>query len=100
MKIFKQIGLAYRAKKITLGTDKIIELGKKGKLNLIIISDQASYNTQKLIQDKLETTNIPMIIVNDEKQQLAQSIGKKNVKVLAIQDKGFAKTMLKTTKGE
>ena len=100
-KIFKQIGFAYRAQSVVLGTDKIIQLSKKGKINLVIMSIKTSNNTQKLIQDKLSDTAIPIVIVDDyDNEELSKSLGKENVKVVAIKDKGFSNNILKTIRGE
>ena len=100
-KIFKQIGLAYRAQSVVLGTDKIIHLSKKGKINLVIISIRTSSNTRKLIQDKLSNTEIPIVIVDDyDNEELSKSLGRENVKVIAIKDEGFSNNILKTIRGE
>ncbi len=95
-KIFNQIGLAYRAKKVVLGTDNIIEAMKRNQVSLIILGTSASIGTQKLIQDKARTNNVDvMMVLENEEKNLSKSLGKKNVKVLAIKDKGFKKMMIK-----
>ncbi len=95
-KIFNQIGLAYRAKKVVLGTDNIIEAMKRNQVSLIILGTSASIGTQKLIQDKANTNNVDVLmILETEEKNLSKSLGKKNVKVLAIKDKGFKKMMIK-----
>lgn len=95
-KIYNQIGLAYSAKKIVLGTDNIIEAMRKNRVQLIVIGSSASIGTQKLIQDKAKTYNVDvMMLVETEAKNLSKALGSKKVKVLAVTDKGFKNMMIK-----
>ncbi len=95
-KIYNQIGLAYSAKKVVLGTDNIIDAMRRGRAKLVIIGSSASIGTQKMIQDKAKTNGIDvMMLVESEDKNLSKALGNKKVKVLAITDNGFKKMMIK-----
>ena len=46
-KFLNALGLAYRARKISIGIDVICNNIKNGKTKLVIISNEASNNTKK-----------------------------------------------------
>ncbi len=95
-KIYNQIGLAYSAKKVVLGTDNIVDAMRKNRAKLVIIGSSASIGTQKLIQDKAKTNNVDvMMLVETEEKNLSKALGSKKVKVLAVTDNGFKKMMIK-----
>ncbi len=98
-KILNNIGLAYKAKKIVLGTDNIIEKMKCKKVSLVIMSASSSFNTQKLIQDKAKTFGVDILLLVVDDNDISQAIGKNNVKILGINDVGFRKMILKSIEG-
>jgi ribosomal protein L7Ae-like RNA K-turn-binding protein len=55
------IGLARRAKKVTVGTDMTITALRNGKLSLIIMATDASHTTKKKVYDKAKTYNVEVI---------------------------------------
>lgn len=98
-KTANNIGLAHAAKKVVFGTDNIVFGMRNRKMYLVIVSSEASFNTQKLIQDKANTNNVDVIFINEiNDQTLSKALGKGNVKVIGISDVGFAKMILKTIK--
>lgn len=98
-KIANNLGLALRAKKLVFGVDKIIELMRNGKIELVIITTTASFNTQKLIQDKAKTYKVDVLILNEiDDITLSSSLGKTNIKVVGIKDLGFKKLILNNIK--
>jgi ribosomal protein L7Ae-like RNA K-turn-binding protein len=98
-KILNNIGLAYKAKKIVLGTDNIVEKMKNKKVKLVIVSASSSYNTQKLIQDKAVTYGADVLLLVLDDEDISQAIGKNNVKILGISDVGFKKMILRSIEG-
>lgn len=95
-KIYNQVGLAYAAKKIVLGTDNIIENMRHKKIKLIVLGSTASIGTQKLIQDKANTYGVDVLLVMEQKDKnISKSLGKNSIKVVGIKDAGFAKMMRK-----
>ncbi len=89
-KIYNNIALAYKARKVILGADEIVNQMKKEKI-LVFISATSSINSFKLIQNKAKTYNVEVIILNDIEGNLSRIFKGKKVKILAIKDKGFIK---------
>ncbi len=89
-KIYNNIALAYKARKVILGADEIVNQMKKEKI-LVFISSTASINSFKLIQNKAKSYNVEVIILNDIEGNLSKIFKGKKVKILAIKDKGFIK---------
>ena len=50
--MINNLGLAYKAKKIAIGTDLSIEKMRQKKAVIILLASDASENTQKKIRDK------------------------------------------------
>ena len=68
---------------------------------MVLISSTASFNTQKLIQDKAKTYGINVVLLNEfDNQSISNAIGKDNIKVIGIKDKGFSRMIIKNVKGE
>ncbi len=89
-KIYNNIALANKARKVILGSDEIVNQMKNNNL-LVFISSTASINSFKLIQNKANTYDAEVIILNDIEENLNKIFGGKKVKILAIKDKGFIK---------
>ncbi len=100
-KILKQIGLCYTAKKTVLGIDNIVTSMRTKKIGLVIMSGSCSFNTQKLVQDKAKTYNTRVIIIDEfDGNTISNAIGKENVKVIGVKDKGFKRMIIHSIKGE
>ncbi len=98
-KLANQIGLINRTGNVVLGTDNIIALMKKKKIKLVLLSSKASFNTQKLIQDKATTYNVDVLGVNVFNElDFSKSLGKNNVVVIGIKGNDFKKMILKSIK--
>jgi len=89
----KTIGLAYRAKKIVLGTDQTIDHLRKHKICLVVLAHDASLLTKKKINDKAKfyKTNV---IQDLSALELSSALGKKDVKVIGIKDEGFCRLLM------
>ena len=55
------IGLAYRARKVTIGTENTIKFLRAGKMKCIILALDASELTKKKVYDKAKTYHSPVI---------------------------------------
>ncbi len=91
-KVYSLIGLAYKANKVLYGV-KAMDAIKKRKCYLVVLSDDASDNTKKKVNDKCAYYQIP-VKSNVSKEQLSKSIGKDNIVMVAICEEGFAKSIL------
>ncbi|MCD4826890.1 MAG: ribosomal L7Ae/L30e/S12e/Gadd45 family protein [Acholeplasmataceae bacterium] len=89
----KTIGLAYRARKITIGTEMTIEKLRKKELYAIILASDASKLTQKKVRDKAKTYETPVLDTLDS-LTLSNAIGKTDIKVIGITDKGFSQLLI------
>ena len=83
------LGLAYAASKVVLGTDEVVKALQKKMIYLVLLATDASENTTKKIKDKTNTYQIELIHKYTS-LEISSAIGKKNIKVIAIKDKGFS----------
>ncbi|MGL4588891.1 MAG: L7Ae/L30e/S12e/Gadd45 family ribosomal protein [Mycoplasmatales bacterium] len=96
---YNSIGLGYAAKKIVIGQDNIMRGVRSGKASLVLISNLASENTKKVISDKCKYYEVEFYIIDDN-GKLAKALGKDNVKVISVINKGFKRSILNRSKGE
>lgn len=87
------LGLANRARKVISGEELSIKEVRSNKANLVLLSADASQNTQKKVTDKCKSYNIPCKIV-ENRFLLGQAIGKEARVVVAVLDEGFAKKLM------
>ncbi|WP_188205846.1 L7Ae/L30e/S12e/Gadd45 family ribosomal protein [Alkalibacillus aidingensis] len=91
-KYLNLLGLAFRARKITLGEPAIIEDIRSKQAKLILIANDASSNTKKKLIDKSRSYHVPYFIV-DDRQTISQAIGQEGRVAVAIKDVGFAEKL-------
>lgn len=92
-KIVNFLGLAMRAGKVKTGESVIVNEIKKHKIKLVIIAEDASENTKKVIQNKCESYHISFRIFGT-RSELGQALGKAERVNVGITDQGFAKKLL------
>ena len=92
-KIHSLLGIAMRAGKLVSGEDGTMIDLKKGKLNLVIVAEDASNNTKKLFKDKSSFRHVNCIELST-KSDLGISIGKDSRPVIGIKDIGFANKII------
>ena len=92
-KIHSLLGIAMRAGKLVSGEDGTMIDLKKGKLNLVIVAEDASNNTKKLFKDKSSFRHVNCIELST-KSNLGISIGKDSRAVIGIKDIGFANKII------
>lgn len=90
----KLLGLIYRAKKLLLGEDVLENLDR---VKLMIIASDTSIKNKERYLKKSHFCNIDYVceFTSDE---LSNSLGKNNVKLLGIIDEGFKQTFIKKMK--
>lgn len=84
------LGIAYRARKCTLGEDLIIKDIQNKKAKIVLIANDISDKTKKKMIDKCTTYEVDYIVV-DDRETLGQAMGKSGRVAIAITDYGFAK---------
>ncbi len=87
------LGLAFRARKITVGTDLSIQALRNGQLFLILLATDASDATKKKVYDKSKTYQVE-VIESLSSIEISQAIGKKDIKVIGITDRGFSQLLM------
>lgn len=87
------IGLARRAKKVTVGTDVTITALRNGKLSLIIMATDASHTTKKKVYDKAKTYQVE-VIEELSSFEISNALGKDDIKVIGITDRGFSQLLM------
>jgi|LSQX01.2.fsa_nt_gb ribosomal protein L7Ae-like RNA K-turn-binding protein len=83
------LGLAYVAKKVVIGTDEVVKALQNKQLYLVLLATDASDNTTKKIKDKTNTYQVELIHKYSS-EDISSAMGKKNIKVIGIKDKGFS----------
>jgi len=86
------LGLANRARKLISGEELALKQIRSGKAKLILLSADASANTNKKITDKCKSYEVPLRMV-ENRHLLGQAIGKEARVVVAVLDDGFAKSL-------
>ncbi len=94
--LYSFLGLMQKAGKLSSGDDTVELDIKKGLVNLLIISEDASENTKKRFKDIASRKNIAYIVFG-EKDELGFAIGKSPRSILAIKDSGFSAAFLDKT---
>lgn len=93
-KIYSMISLAKKAGKVVAGSDACESALQSGKLKLLIVSGDASKGTRKNFDDACRYRNIPIKIFGD-RNNLGNFIGRDQIVILGITDKGFSNTIMK-----
>lgn len=98
-KFLNFLGLAKRSGNLIEGYSKCDENRNRIRLKLFIISKDASESSKKKFLKHCEEKNIPYI-EDFSKEELGASIGKEEIKILAIKDKNMANKLLSLYKEE
>lgn len=91
-KILQLLGMATRARMITMGEEFVVREIQAKKARLVIISNDASANTQKKITDKCTFFNVEKHVFGS-REDLGHAVGKDARVVFAITDAGFARKL-------
>jgi ribosomal protein L7Ae-like RNA K-turn-binding protein len=89
-KLVQSLGLCQKARKLVSGEQFVLEAIKKEKAKLVFLANDAGINTTKRIKEKTEYHNLKTI-VELSSEEISGAIGKRNRKVIAITDAGFAR---------
>ena len=92
--VLKLLGLVYRAKKMEFGEEVLNNIRD---IKLIFLASDLSSSSKQRFLKKCDYYNIPHVDTYNS-DELANSVGKKLVKVIGIKDEGFKKTLLSKMK--
>lgn len=87
------IGLALRARKVSVGTDVTLTSLRNKKVLLIILATDASNTTKKKVYDKAKTYEVE-VIEELTSFEISNALGKDDIKVIGITDRGFSQLLM------
>lgn len=87
-KILNLLGLAQRARKVTLGEEFVLNTLQKSENALVFLASDAGENIRNKIIKKTKYYNVITIDLLTT-EELSNAIGKQNRKVILVSDKGF-----------
>lgn len=92
--ILTLLGLVYKAKKLVLGEEA---LNRMKDVKLLLIASDISEKSKERYLKKCYFYNVEYIDIFSA-EELTNALGKTNVKVIGITDKGFAKSIISKIK--
>lgn len=92
-KFLGMVGMARRAGKASLGSDKCVGAVKKGMAKLVIIAADASEGTKKSVTDSCRYYNVKYIAAAS-RAELGKYTGAASCAAVSINDLNFAKAIL------
>ncbi len=93
------LGLCIRARACSYGFDNALNMMRKGKSCIILLSEDASEKTKKRILDKCRHYDVECIALDLSETYFRLNI-KHSVKIISINDKNFKILIDKRLKGE
>lgn len=90
--ILSMLGLAEKAGKIKSGEFSTEKAVKSHRAFLVIVADDASFNTKKMFRNMCEFYHVPIYCYGD-KETLGHCIGKQYRASLAVTDEGFSRSL-------
>lgn len=88
------LSLAMKAGALKAGEGRAQDAIRGGSASMIILSQDASANTEKKFSDMGNFRSLPVISVSD-RYALGRAIGKKFAVVIAVCDRGFSDNIMK-----
>ena len=92
-KILDLIGISKRANMLKCGSDTVIKEIQSRRACVVFIANDASLETIKKFSDKCNFYNVTYITIFNT-IELSSIIGKDNIKLISVSDKGLSKTMI------
>ncbi|PKM62570.1 MAG: 50S ribosomal protein L7 [Firmicutes bacterium HGW-Firmicutes-21] len=94
-KLLGIIGLAYRAGAVAVGTNNVLVAIKGGKAKLVLMANDISDNTDKVLSDKAGFRSIKTMRLPVSMNELGHALGKKSTSSVAFTDENFIIAVLK-----
>jgi len=91
-KLLNMLGLCARAGRIVSGFDAVDIAIRKKQARLVLIDQDASGGTKKLLEEKAAKAEVPVLYI--ESQSLGNAIGKPGRMLAAATDQSFADRIL------
>ena len=87
-KILNLIGLAARARKITVGQDAVFAKLPHENFKMVFLASDAGNNTKKKVHNKANTYNA-ILVDRFNSDELSKAVGKVNRRIVLVTDRGF-----------
>ncbi len=91
--VYSAIGMANKAGKLVKGTEACLRTVKYGKIELVVLSKEASENTKKKVLSACRTKNVVCIEYGNG-DMLGKMTGKDYRIVIGVRDKNLSKLIL------
>lgn len=91
------LSLTKKAGKLQTGEARATDAIRNNKTFLVILSEDASANTEKRFSDMATFRDIPFLKMGD-RYELGESIGSKFAVVIAVTDQGLANNLIEIVK--
>ncbi len=101
-KVLSLLGLARRARKLSLGFDPTVESVKNGQSRLVMITSDISQKTRKELEFCLRDSEVQLRCIPFDITSTGNALGKA-AKIISVNDEGFAasvKKLLGSNNGE
>ena len=96
--IYRLLGLARRAGKVSFGSEACIDAIERNKAKLVIIAEDASEKTKKNFEELCKKRNVVIKKIGTT-DELSKSIGQNNKVIVVVRDENFAKEIIKRIDG-
>ena len=93
-KVYSLLGLAVRSRNLVSGSFATEKAVKSGKAVMVIVSEDASKNTEKMFRNMCNFYHVPLFRFG-RKEELGHAMVKDMRTSLALTDEGFARTIRK-----
>jgi len=87
------VGLARRGGRLAVGFEACVQAASKKKAALIIIAGDLSPASAERLKSKIPDSAIP-VTVHGQKNEWGKALGREEVGVMAVLDKGLAKAIM------
>ncbi|MDP4153107.1 MAG: ribosomal L7Ae/L30e/S12e/Gadd45 family protein [Bacillota bacterium] len=96
-KILGLLGIAKKAGFVSAGAEKAHDTARQGRARLVIMSEGASTNTKKRIENFCHYYEVELITLPVTAEELGCAVGLCTIAVIALTDKGIAQSIVKNT---
>ncbi len=91
------LSLSKKAGKLQTGEARVTDTIRNDKAFLVILSEDASANTEKKFSNMASFRNVPLLKIGD-RYELGSLIGSKFAVVIAVTDQGLASSLIEIVK--
>jgi ribosomal protein L7Ae-like RNA K-turn-binding protein len=91
--VLQKLGLAARARMLTVGEGLILKAFKKDQKQLVFLANDAGQNITKKMYQKQHAYQFHLV-EDFSTEELSNAVGKEYIKAILLRDEGFIKTIL------